>query len=93
MEPKLRLPEFKNLYQALRRGIPWVDHLILGLLFYLEEYFLNARIEDEVTKAIEEYEEIDSPIVALPEPLYSEVDSPTSVLLPEMRLQAPWRRD
>lgn len=93
MESKLRLPEFKNLYQAFRRGIPWVDHLILGFLFYLEEYLLNARIEDEVSKAVEEYEKIDPPVVSLPQPIYTEVDSPTSELLPEMRLQAPWRRD
>ena len=93
MEPKLRLPEFKNLYQSLRRGIPWVDHLLLGLLVWLEEYFLNARIENEVDKAVEEYEQIDSPVVSLPQPLYSEKPSETSIKLPEMRLQAPWRRD
>jgi hypothetical protein len=93
VEAKLRLPEFKNLFSQLKRGIPWVDHLILGLLVWLEEYFLNARIENEVSKAVEEYELLDPPIVSLPKPLYSEVDSPTSELLPEMRLQAPWRRD
>ena len=93
MDPKLKLDEFKILYRSLRRGIPWVDHLLLGLLWWLEEQFLVARIQSEVSKAIEEYEQVDSPIVSLPDPLYSEVDSSTSELLPEMRLQAPWRRE
>jgi hypothetical protein len=93
VDPKLKLDEFKILYRSLRRGIPWVDHLLLGLLWWLEEQFLVARIQSEVSKAIEEYEQVDSPIVSLPDPLYSEVDSSTSELLPEMRLQAPWRRE
>jgi hypothetical protein len=93
VDPKLKLDEFKILYRSLRRGIPWIDHLILGLLWWLEEIFLDARIQSEVSKAIEEYEQVDSPIVSLPDPLYVEVDSPTSELLPEMRLQAPWRRE
>lgn len=93
MDYKLRLPEFKIIYRSLRRGISWVDHLLLGLLWWLEEQFLEARIQLEVNKAVEEYEQIDSPVVSLPDPVYTEIDSPTSELLPEMRLQAPWRRD
>ena len=93
MDQKLRLEEFKSLYKLFRRGIPWLDHLILGFLFYLEEHLLNARIENEVSKAVEEYEQVDPPVVSLPEPVFTEIKSPTSELLPEMRLQAPWRRE
>lgn len=93
MDQKLRLEEFKSLYKSFRRGIPWLDHLILGFLFYLEEHLLNARIENEVSKAVEEYEQVDPPVVSLPEPVFTEIKSPTSELLPEMRLQAPWRRE
>ena len=93
MDQKLRLEEFKSLYKLFRRGIPWLDHLILGFLFYLEEHLLNARIENEVSKAVEEYEQVDPPVVSLPEPVFTEIKSPTSDLLPEMRLQAPWRRE
>lgn len=93
MDQKLRLEEFKSLYKSLRRGIPWLDHLILGFLFYLEEHLLNVRIENEVSKAVEEYEQVDPPVVSLPEPVFTEIKSPTSDLLPEMRLQAPWRRE
>lgn len=93
MDQKLRLPEFKVLYHKLKRGIPWLDHLLLGFLWWLEEKVIDSRITNEVTQAIEEYEQIDSPVVSLPDPVYSEIDSPTSELLPEMRLQAPWRRE
>lgn len=93
MDYKLRLPEFKILFSRLKRGIPWIDHLLLGFLWWLEEKVIDSRITIEVTQAIEEYEQIDSPVVSLPDPVYTEIDSPTSELLPEMRLQAPWRRD
>lgn len=93
MDQKLRLAEFKALYKSLRRGIPWLDHLIIGILVYLEEITLNARIKAEVDQAIQEYNTVDPEVVSLPEPVYTEIDSPTSELLPEMRLQAPWRRE
>lgn len=93
MDYKLRLPEFKILFSRLKRGIPWLDHLLLGFLWWLEEKVIDSRITNEVTQAIEEYEQIDSPVVSLPDPVYTEIDSPTSELLPELRLQAPWRRD
>jgi cytoskeletal protein RodZ len=90
---KLRLEEFKILFSRLKRGIPWVDHLLLGFLWWLEEMFLEARIQLEVSKAIEEYEQIDSPVVSLPQPVYSEKPSETSTSLPEMRLTAPWYKE
>ena len=93
MDDKLRLNDFKDLYRALKRDAPWFNHLLFALIIWLEEFVIAYRVKEAVKDAIQEYEKIDSPIVSLPKPLYSEVDSPTSVLLPEMRLQAPWRRD
>lgn len=93
MDKELKLEDFKILYRSLKRGIPWFDHLLLGLLVWLEELVIDARVKETVDRAIEEYELVDSPVVSLPEPIYTEVDSPTSELLPEMRLEAPWRRD
>ena len=90
MDYKLRLEEFKILFSRLKRGIPWLDHLLLGLLVWLEEMFLEARIQLEVDKAIEEYEQLDPSTVSLPPPVYSEKPSETSTSLPEMRLTAPW---
>ena len=93
MDKELKLEDFKILYRLLKRGIPWFDHLLLGLLVWLEQIVIDARVKETVDRAIEEYELVDSPVVSLPEPIYTEVDSPTSELLPEMRLEAPWRRD
>ena len=93
MDDKLKLNDFKDLYRALKRDAPWFNHLLFALIIWLEELVIAYRVKEAVNDAIQEYELIDPPVVSLPEPLYSEVDSPTSVLLPEMRLQAPWRRD
>lgn len=90
MDYKLRLEEFKILFSQLKRGIPWLDHLLLGFLWWLEEKVIDSRIHNEVTQAIEEYEQIDSPVVSLPDPVYTEKPSETSTSLPEMRLTAPW---
>jgi hypothetical protein len=90
---ELKLEEFKILYRHFKTWVPWIDHLLLGVLVWLEGLVIEARVTETVDRAVEEYEQVDSPIVSLPDPIYTEVDSPTSELLPEMRLQAPWRRD
>ena len=93
MAKELKLEEFKILYRHFKTWVPWIDHLLLGVLVWLEGLVIEARVTETVDRAVEEYEQVDSPIVSLPDPIYTEVDSPTSELLPEMRLQAPWRRD
>ena len=93
MDKELKLEEFKILYRHFKTWVPWINHLLLGFLVWLEELVIDARVTETVDRAIEEYEKLDSPVVSLPEPVYTEVKSPTSELLPEMRLQAPWRRD
>lgn len=93
MDDKLRLNDFKDLYRALKRDAPWFNHLLFALIIWLEEFVIAYRVKEAVKDAIQEYELIDSPVVSLPQPIYTEMDSPTSELLPEMRLQAPWRRD
>lgn len=93
MEDQLRLDDFKVLYRALKRDIPWFDHLLFAVIMWLEELVVSTRVKEAVKDAIQTYEVIDPPVVSLPDPVYTEVDSPTSELLPEMRLQAPWRRD
>ena len=93
MDKELKLEEFKILYRHFRTWVPWIDHLLLGVLVWLEGLVIEARVKETVDEAIEEYEKVDPPEVRLPDPIYTEVDSPTSELLPEMRLQSPWRRD
>ena len=92
MEQRLKLQEFRVLYRTWRRGIPWFDHLLLGLLVWLEEKVIDARVKAEVDQAIEDYKMIEPSLPDMVTPIYTETKSPTSQLLPEMRLQAPWRR-
>jgi hypothetical protein len=93
VDKELKLEEFKILYRHFKTWVPWINHLLLGFLVWLETLVIEARVTETVDRAIEEYEKLDSTVVSLPEPVYTEVKSPTSELLPEMRLQAPWRRD
>ena len=88
MEQKLRLNEFKTLQKAWSRGIPWWDHLVFALLWWLEEKIIDYRVKTEVTKAIEEVKL--PPMPDMVTPIYKETPSKTSVSLPEMRLTAPW---
>jgi len=91
VEQKLRLNEFKTLYKAWSRGIPWWDHLILGLLYWLEEKIIDYRIKVEVDKAVEEV--VLPPMPDYVTPIYTETLSDTSTSLPEMRLTAPWYKE
>ena len=88
MDQELKLNEFKTLHKALSRGIPWLDHLILGLLVAVERWYIGQRVVTEVDRAIESYEKVE--VVDVVAPVYSEKPSETSTSLPEMRLTAPW---
>lgn len=97
MEQRLRLAEFRVLYRTWRRGIPWIDHLLLGLLVWLEEKLIDARVKVEVDEAIEGHKKIEPPMPDYVTPIYTEKPSAsanshsdTSTSLPEMRLTAPW---
>ena len=91
MEQELKLNEFKALYRVWRRGIPWIDHLILGLLVWLETKLIDNRVKVEVDEAIKAYEV--PPMPDMVSPIYTEKPSDTSTSLPEMRLTAPWYVD
>ena len=93
MEPKLRLNEFKALYKTWKTKIPWVDHLLLGLLVWLETKLIDNRIEVELDEAIKEWEDLLPPAPDYVTPVYTERPSDTSTRLPEMRLTAPWYVD
>lgn len=61
MEQRLKLQEFRVLYRTWKRGVPWIDHLLLGLLVWLEEKLIDARVKVEVDEAIKEYKKIEPP--------------------------------
>jgi hypothetical protein len=87
---ELKLAEFRLLYRTWKRGVPWIDHLLLGLLVWLEEKLINTRVKVEVDEAIEEYKKIEPSLPDYVSPVYTEKPSDTSTSLPEMRLTAPW---
>jgi hypothetical protein len=91
VEQRLRLNEFKALYKAWKTKIPYLDHLLLGVLVWLEEQLINNRVKVELDEAIKEWETLQPPNI-LP-PVYTERPSDTSTKLPEMRLTAPWYVD
>ena len=91
---ELRLNEFKALYKTLKTGTTWVDHLLLGLLYWLEEKLINNRVKVEVDEAIKEFETLHKESLPdLVSPVYRESPSETSESLPDMRLSAPWYID
>jgi hypothetical protein len=60
----------------------------LGFLVWVEGKTIRARVSNEVSEAIEEYETLHSPPeVVVPPPVYSESGSD---FFDEMRLTAPW---
>ena len=87
MEQRLRLNEFKALYKTWKTNIPHLDHLLLGVLVFIENILINNRVKVELDEAIEEWEDTLPPP---PPPIYTETPSDTSTRLPEMRLTAPW---
>ena len=91
MKTTLRLNEFKALFKVLKRGVPWLDHLLLGLLVWLERKLIDNRVRVEIDEAIKEWETLQPP--SIQPPVYTEELSDTSTRLPEMRLTAPWYID
>ena len=93
-QKRLVLNEFKAVYRTLKTGNPALDHLLLGLLVFIENALINNRIEVVVDEAIKEYKTLhEEPMSDMVTPIYSESPSDTSTRLPEMRLTAPWYDD
>ena len=87
----LKLNEFKALYKAWKRGVPWLDHLLLGLLVWLETKLIDNRVKVEVDEAIKTWETLQPPP---PQSfVYTESPSETSTRLPEMRITSAWYID
>ncbi|AGK86556.1 hypothetical protein S-CBP1_0051 [Synechococcus phage S-CBP1] len=91
MGQELRLNEFKALYKAWRTKIPWVDHLLLGLLVWVETKLIDNRVKVEVDEAIKEYETLhEQPMPDMVTPTYTETPRDNALGVSEMRLTAPW---
>jgi len=91
VDRKLRLVEFKVLFNAWRRYVVVFDNLLLGFLWQLEDWMIDNRVQIEVDEAVERYnQEIvsydDSPVIV-------ESPSDTSESLSSVRITAPWYID
>ena len=91
MGQELKLAEFKALYKTWKIYVPWMDHLILGLLLWIEQQLINNRAKVEVDEAVKEWETL-HPVDSV-SPVYTEKPSDTSTRLPEMRLTVSWYTD
>ena len=102
---KLVLNELKAVYKTLKTGTTWLDHLLLGLLVFIENLLINNRVEKEVNAAIARHRAASKEYVSphppdMVTPIYTETPSAsanshsdTSTSLPNMRLTAPWYID
>ena len=91
MGKELRLDEFHQLYVRLKRGTPWFDYLLLGLLVWIEEWVMSYKTTVEVDKAVNGVEL--PPIPDYTTPIYRETPGKGSISVSEMRLTAPWYDD
>ena len=91
MDRKLRLVEFKVLFNAWRRYVVVFDNLLLGFLWQLEEWMIDNRVQIEVDEAVERYNQ---EIVSYDDgPVIVESPSDTSTSLSNMRITANWYND
>ena len=51
----LKLNDFKKIYRLVKTGAPPVDFLILGLLVWIEEAYIEYKVDKEVDTAIDQY--------------------------------------
>ena len=91
MGKELRLNEFKDLYKAWKKGIPWWDYLLLGVLTWLEDRYIAVKARNAVDKALKEV--VLPPLPDYVTPVYTETHGEASRSLPEVRLTAPWYKD
>ena len=90
-QERLKLNEFKALFKVLKRGVPWLDHLLLGVLVWIETKLIDNRVKVELDEAIKEWETLQP--VEPPSFVYTERPSETSTRLPEMRITSSWYID
>lgn len=91
MGQELRLDTFKQLYLKVKSEVVWLDHLILGLLVWLEARYLDIHVEMTVDEALKELEL--PPMEDYVTPVIIERPSEGSTSLPEVRITAPWYKE
>lgn len=92
---KLKLNIFKGIYDSCKTHNPVIDFIIFSLLFWLEERYIEYKTKVAIDVAeIEYHSQMDEIEKDWKEAaVITETKSPTSELLPEMRIRAPWVED
>lgn len=92
---KLKLNIFKGIYDTCKTGNLIIDFFIFSLLFWLEERYIEYKTKVAIDVAeIDYHHEMDKIEKDWKEAaVITETKSDTSVLLPEIRIQAPWVKD
>jgi hypothetical protein len=92
---RLKLNIFKGIYDTCRTKNPVIDFLIFAVLYWLEERYIDYKIKVAIDIAeIDYHHEMDQIEKDWKESaVITETKSPTSELLPEMRIRAPWVED
>jgi len=92
---KLKLNIFKGIYDSCKTNNPIINFFIFSLLFWLEERYIDYKTKVAIDVAeIEYHHKMDKIEKDWKEAaVITETKSPTSELLPEMRIRAPWVED
>ena len=91
MGQELKLESFQQLYLKMKSEVVWLDHLILGLLVWLEARYLDIHVEMTADEALRELEL--PPMEDYVTPVITERASEGSTRLPEVRITAPWYKE
>jgi len=88
---RLKLNIFKGIYDTCRTRNPIIDFFIFSLLFWLEDRYIDYKTKVAIDVAeIEYHHEMDKIEKDWKEgAVITETDSPTSDLLPELRIHNP----
>lgn len=89
---KLKLNIFKGIYDTCRTKNPIIDFFVFALLYWLEERYIDYKTKVAIDIAeIDYHYEMDQIEKDWKESaVITETKSPTSELLPEMRIRASW---
>jgi hypothetical protein len=89
---RLKLNTFKGIYDTCKTPNPVLNFLIFSFLFWLEERYIENKTKIAIDIAEKEFHtEMDRRELDWKESaVITESKSPTSELLPEMRIRAHW---
>ena len=95
--PTLKLPQFKQAATATKQFPAWLQFLILSLLYWLEEWYLNHYITATVSQAITEYEQQEATVTDTnwkEDAVITVTENPDSLSkLPTLSIRVPYRTD